>query len=414
MRQRYMTETAVVAIAINGAETGVRWYADLVAGHRASRVITVFAVGNAAGDLKVRDASGVGGLSGLPLREALTRLSALIPIGFLVADWGALPDPHAGVARLALEWDVPCVFVREGRTRTPVRRVQVAASGGPHTIRQFWIAQKAATVRDVPLRIFHLNAPGEAAQEPQVETFYSHLCGFRGNLEVESADDVVRGILDRTARGDLLVLGAPSPLFLTQPGAESIPARVAAGTDAPLLLLLARRTRPIRLRRLFWGQLIRPDYRPADKEEAIAGLIDALVRHNQVPALQASTLLARALRDERTVSTAADCETAFPRVVLPGFHGVAASFGICRDGLDFGGPYGRQTRFIFFLVSAEGYHDEYLGVLAKIARRLIRSEVREALLAARTPAEALDALEPRESMPAAPDPTGRAAPAGVK
>ena len=29
-------------------------------------------------------------------------------------------------------------------------------------------------------------------------------------------------------------------------------------------------------------------------------------------------------------------------------------------------------------------------------------------------AEALDALEPRESMPAAPDPTGRAAPAGVK
>ncbi len=55
------------------------------------------------------------------------------------------------------------------------------------------------------------------------------------------------------------------------------------------------------------------------------------------------------------MSTAVDCDTAFPHVTLHGFFGVAASIIICPDGIDFGNEDNQPTRFIVLFVTLRGF-----------------------------------------------------------
>lgn len=96
------------------------------------------------------------------------------------------------------------------------------------------------------------------------------------------------------------------------------------------------------------------------------------------------------------MSTAVDFETAFPHVTLRGFFGVAASMGICPEGVAFDSERGQPTRFISLFVTPDGFYDDYLAALAKLAKRMIDANVRGALLSCETPSQARDILEPRQ------------------
>jgi mannitol/fructose-specific phosphotransferase system IIA component (Ntr-type) len=133
---------------------------------------------------------------------------------------------------------------------------------------------------------------------------------------------------------------------------------------------------------------------PRDKQESIDILIENLILHKQIPRASKSDILDRALRREQLMSTAVDCETAFPHVTIPGFFGVAASMGICPNGVAFGSENGEPTRFISLFITPEGLYDDYLAALTKLARRMIDPQVRKALLMCETPSQARDILEP--------------------
>ncbi len=338
-----------------------------------------------------------------PESEVVRGLAETLQIGFLVADWNREVERLQDLLTCAADLDIPAVLVRQSSLQG-IRRVVVATAGGLHTTQQLWIAKEISDALGVPLRLVHVadrepgvrEARGALPQAARVEHWASRLLGIDAEAECLAVRDPVDGIVQLTREHDLLVMGAPSRFQVAERFRDSVPAQVARRVGVPLVLLSAGRLGQVTLRRLFWGGLILPGLRAPDKRTALAALVDALVRHHQVPLDAGPALVEQALRRERAMTTAIDCETAFPHVRWPGFRGVAGSMAVCPDGLPFGSPDGSLTRFIFLLVTPDGYCEEHLAAQASIARRMLRPEVRAAILECASAGEVLDVLDPPE------------------
>lgn len=373
-------------------------YANILDGFHNPRVL-VFRNGPHALS-SVTSSPGPEGTPGGPLPKSCD-------IGMLLADWGddaaRLPD----LLRCADRLDVPALFVRSSSERLKkVKRILVASAGGPHTLQHMWIAREIGNALSIPVCVVRITLPdeNETATLPQasggrretvVEHWTSRLLGIDESRDV-TVQDVAESIVQAVQPDDLLVMGAPAPFHIAGGLDASIPISVASKISGPLILVHSRRPRQITLRNLFWGRLIQPRLYPPDGQRPILELlVDALIRHNQAPPTARSDLVERALRRERVMSTAVDCETAFPHIRLPGFRGITACMAICPDGVIYGGPGAARVKFFFLLVTPDGFCDDYLAVLGRIARRMLRTDVREALRGCAQPQDALDILEPR-------------------
>lgn len=392
-------ETLMVIMPSQENETPLlQGYANILDGFRNPRVL-VFRNGPEA----------LSSVTGSPAPEGLS--GAALPkssdIGLLLADWGDDAARLPELLRCADRLDVPALFVRSSNGRlNDVKRILVATAGGPHTLQQMWIAKEIANALKIPVRVVRIALPdeNETAPVPQasggrreavVEHWTSRLLGIGESRDV-TAQDVAESIAQAVQPDDLLVMGAPAPFHIAGGLDASTPISVASKISGPLILVHSRRPRQITLRNLFWGRLIQPRLYPPDGQRPILELlVDALIRHNQAPPTARSDLVERALRRERVMSTAVDCETAFPHIRLPGFRGITACMAICPDGVIYGGPGAARVKFFFLLVTPDGFCDDYLAVLGRIARRMLRPEVREALLGCAQPQDALDILEPR-------------------
>ncbi len=323
------------------------------------------------------------------------------PLEMLIADWPeAGPDALPRLFASARALDTPAVIIRQARL-DGVRRVVLATAGGPHTLHLFWVARAVAAAHGVPVHAVRIAASDPAAPPDEREAptdptaIGTRLFGVPPAVAVSAGTDPVSGIRRLLRPGDLLVLGAPNPLRHAAFFPGSIPDRLARALDTPLLLLLSRPRAPANLRHVFWGQLIQTGMRPRDRRALLARLLDVLAQHNQIPGDRRDDLLDRALDRERALPTAVNHATAFPHIVVPGLLGILGAMAICPDGVDFGSADGTLTRYVFLLITPEGFHDEYLETLARIARRMTRADIRAALLACRSPAAVLDVLEPR-------------------
>ncbi len=319
------------------------------------------------------------------------------PLDLLLLDWpaGGL-DELPRVLASARALNAPAVIIRQTRL-TGIRRVLVATAEGPHTLQLLWVARAAAQSYGVPVRAVRMDtsrAGGSPASPAGSEAVGPSLLGLTPAVAICASEDPADGLVRLIRPGDLLVLGAPHPLRHTTYFQGSIPERIARRTDAPLMLLLSRRPARVDLRRLFWGPLIQVGLRPRDARDAIGRLLDVLVQHHQVPASSRADLLSQAMERERRLPTTADCDTAFPHIVKPGLLGMLGAMAICPEGVSFGGAGSKPTHFIFLFITPEGFYDEYLETLGRIARRMIRPELRAALLECPTPQAALEILEP--------------------
>ncbi len=399
-----LREPAIVAVVpATGKESVIRWYAKLVGGRFNARIQVVRAPPDpepfVLNDALRRETKQRGMTDG---SSESTQATEENPVGFLIADWDWDKDRHQTLLQQVAELDIPAVFVRQARL-DGVRRVLVATAGGPHTLQHMWVAREISSTLKVPVRVVRMvhpdeqdarNASGVSSWSETAGTEASRLLGLALAADIIVTDDCAKGIANSLRDGDLLVMGAPSPFQIAEHFVETIPAAVARLVDTPLVLMHSRRSGRLTLRSLFWGRLARVGLRLPDKEAVIAELIDALISHNQVPFSLRSKLVECAMRRERMGSSAVDGQTAFPHIRLPGFLGVAGALAVCPDGVDFGSPDGSLAKFVFLLVTTDGFCDDYLAVLARIARRMIRPEVRDALLTCTTQAEILDVLEP--------------------
>ena len=394
LKSHPLYESTVVAVASRKAEGAVRWYADLLTGRRNARVFTVYQVETLDSSIDV-----VGNTESDSVTSVIRQFAKANRIGLIVSEWFPNPWKLQSLLILAHELRVTAVFIRQNNIAS-IGRVLVATTGGPNVLEQMWIANGIASAQGVSVELLHwrrdiadfgsLDPHANHAETVTIEQLSVRLLGMQAKFETYGGTNFAQCVVESLRKDDLLVMGTPNLL----PG--SLPDVVAKRVATPLILLSNPPNDRVSLRGLFWGgRLIQIDMRVRNKEEAIAALIKNLVLHNQLACSSKTDILDRALRREEIMSTATDCETAFPHVMLKRFIGVVASMGICPDGVAFDSDKGRTTKFLYLLITPDGLCDEYLATLAKIARRMINPEVREALLACETSAHAMDILEPR-------------------
>lgn len=403
-----LSDSSMVAIVSSQGEPEVvRWYANVIGSRRNPRIHFIPDEANADTPAPLLGSTAGHRHSSRPVFEAVKAFARANAIGLLLADWNRNTVRLQALMQCAADLNIPAVFIRQSHLGG-IRRILVATAGGLHTLQQMWVAREISATLNIPMHVVRLLRDEDHRDEPlfaagrnresAIENWTSRLLGVGTDTKVLVTTDLVQGITACLRAGDLLVMGAPSPFHTAGRFRESIPAIVAETVDAPLILMHSRRPETIALRNLFWGRLAQVGLRPPDKQAAITELVDALIRHNQAPRSSRADLVDRAMQRERLMSTAVDCETALPHIRLPGFRGVAGSMGICPDGVAFGSPDGSRSRFLYLLITPDGFCDEYLAILGKIARRMARPEVRKALLACTTHQDVLDVLEPRNEM----------------
>ncbi|QBG48217.1 PTS sugar transporter subunit IIA [Verrucomicrobia bacterium S94] len=325
-------------------------------------------------------------------------------LDLIISEWLNNTRAMQDLLQLAQKRRFPVVFVRTAH-EPQISRIVVATGGGPNVYEQMWLARQTAARLNVPMEILHWtpaldSAPRDGPEDTDpLEKMCLRLFGMQVNTIHCCGPDFTGTVADTLRPDDLLVIGAPSPLRMVADFSDSLPDQLARTVPNPMILLSTPSPNHTNLRRLLWGRLIKPRLHSRPKKEVLEGLIDNLIRHNQLPPGSRKDMLERALQREQAFSTAVDCETAFPHIKLPGFFGVAGTLGIFPDGIDFGSEDDTPTRFVYLLVTPEGFCDEYLAILSKISRRMLDPAVRKALLISKTAAEAVEILEPHQDLP---------------
>jgi len=108
-------------------------------------------------------------------------------------------------------------------------------------------------------------------------------------------------------------------------------------------------------------------------------------------------LVASALEREGLMSTGIGKGVAIPHSRTKGVSRMAGSFGISESPVDFGSLDGQPVQIFFFLATPQNIVADHVKALALVSRLLNRQELREKLLTARTPEQALAFFRESES-----------------
>lgn len=323
--------------------------------------------------------------------------------GLIVSEWFSHTQIIEEILKIAHRLRVPAVFIRKPEIK-PNGRIVVATSGGPNVLQQIWVARETSAAINLPVHLVRIQHPAMTSALPHenyphdiMDTYSRSVLHMNATIEVKKAVNIADAVAANVKEGDILVMGAPSALRMTSAFEGSMPHKLACRIPNPMILLSSPPNNHVSLRSLFWGDLLKIGLRPSDKKSAISALIENLARHNRLPHTSTSHILDLAMEREALMTTAADCETAFPHVRLRGFYGLVGSMAICPDGVDFESPDGKPSNFLFLLISPEGLSDEYLSTLSRIARRMILPSVRSALLKCKTASEAMNILDPPQT-----------------
>ncbi|MGO4678578.1 PTS fructose transporter subunit IIABC [Microbacterium sp. 2MCAF23] len=161
------------------------------------------------------------------------------------------------------------------------------------------------------------------------------------------------------------------------------------------------------------------DLTGADRHEATATLAARLVATGRCTDLD--QFLADVRERESKMATGLPGGIGIPHARSAAITEPSLVFGRTRDGIDWGAKDG-PARLVFLIAAPEGGGDAHMQMLPKLARALMRSEFRDALLAATTEAEVvaivgehvqLDAPKPGPESTPAPAAEAKAAEAEV-
>lgn len=152
------------------------------------------------------------------------------------------------------------------------------------------------------------------------------------------------------------------------------------------------------------SQLFRADdllvgFAPDDKWDAIRRLVAHLASAGRLPAGSQSGVLEQVLARERSMSTGMERGIAIPHAAVDQVDRVVAAMGIVSrpEGLAFESIDARPARLVVLLVIPRSQKLLHIRTLADVARVLALDSVREALLSAKSGAEAWHALQAAEA-----------------
>jgi len=124
------------------------------------------------------------------------------------------------------------------------------------------------------------------------------------------------------------------------------------------------------------------------KHDVLFQLCERICAH---PALGDPPAFFRAIADrEEVTSTGVGGGVAVPHAQLRSIADFVLALAICRDGCDFAAKDGKPVHLVVMIAAPDQDRPRYLSVLAAVATRLHDSQRRERLVAATSPAAALD------------------------
>ena len=128
------------------------------------------------------------------------------------------------------------------------------------------------------------------------------------------------------------------------------------------------------------------------KESAIELLLDCLLNEGAVEQERRQELLDAIMRRERRLSTGLEQGIAIPHGTTGLVEREIAALGVFPAGVPFETVDDDDVRVVILLLTPAEKRDRHVSNLARIARQLLQPGMRNALLAAQTREEALDAI----------------------
>ncbi|HHI81443.1 MAG TPA: PTS sugar transporter subunit IIA [Planctomycetes bacterium] len=139
------------------------------------------------------------------------------------------------------------------------------------------------------------------------------------------------------------------------------------------------------------------DFKGSGTEDSLSRIVDHLVENGLLEEELKEKALSALLIREESMSTAMGDGLAIPHASLPGLTREVGSLAISPEGVPFAGPEGELVHLICCMLIPPARKILHVRTLASLARLLVRPEVREALLGAKTPQEVQDILTGAES-----------------
>ena len=132
------------------------------------------------------------------------------------------------------------------------------------------------------------------------------------------------------------------------------------------------------------------------KDDALAELADLLCKSHNIS--QREVILEGIVKRESSMSTGIGNGIAVPHCKSSVVWELVAALGISRDGIDFDSTDGKPAKIFFILIAQENNPGPHVKALAKLARLLHSSELRDQLIQANTAAEVLKAIKSKEEI----------------
>jgi len=127
------------------------------------------------------------------------------------------------------------------------------------------------------------------------------------------------------------------------------------------------------------------------KAQALGELVCLLA--DDAPGIEREELSRAVLQRESLMSTGIGQGLGVPHVRMAGLRQVMMAIGVSREGIeDYGSLDGKAVRIILLIGAPAGQHEEYIRLLALVTEVLKSAELREAILAAKSPQDVYSLL----------------------
>jgi mannitol/fructose-specific phosphotransferase system IIA component (Ntr-type) len=153
----------------------------------------------------------------------------------------------------------------------------------------------------------------------------------------------------------------------------------------------------LRLTELVREDLIKIPLAAADQWAVVGELVAVMIAAGEMPRRLASAAVNAVREREAIRPTGWKNGLAFPSGRVPGLRRIAAAVGISPAGVPFGCRDGLPARIVVLLFFPEAGYARYAAAVQDIAETFEDPYLRETLVAAREPAEVIQAVEEAET-----------------
>tara|TARA_A100001388_G_C28735124_1_gene483711 strand:+ start:20 stop:1417 length:1398 start_codon:yes stop_codon:yes gene_type:complete len=144
-------------------------------------------------------------------------------------------------------------------------------------------------------------------------------------------------------------------------------------------------------------EFIKIDLKATDKWDAIKQLTSFMMKTHRVEHMTEEELYDSIVMRENDMSTAIGDGIAIPHGYVSKGPAIQGVMGICREGIDFDAIDGKPIKLILLIITPDDKREMHLKVLSSLSRMMSNVVIRNRLLSAISPEDAMEIIEGEEA-----------------